>query len=71
MIEQTEQLLQLDRNSTVPDVSEYIAIVSMSDNLKRSEMECAMTTRKLLEEERVAREKLEAERLAAERAAAE
>ena len=45
LIEQTEQLLQLDRNSTVPDVSEYIAIVSMSDNLKRSEMECAMTTR--------------------------
>ena len=71
LIEQTEQLLQLDRNSTVPDVSEYIAIVSMSDNLKRSEVECAMTTRKLLDEERVAREKLEAERLAAERAAAE
>ncbi|HYC51896.1 MAG TPA: hypothetical protein VEB19_12360 [Gemmatimonadaceae bacterium] len=71
LIEQTEQILQLDRNSTVPDMSEYIAIVAMSDNLKRSEMECAETTRKLLDEERVARDKLEAERVAAEQAAAE
>ena len=71
LIEQTEQLMQLDRNSAVPDMSEYIAIVAMSDNLKRSEMECAETTRKLLDEERQAREKLEAERTAAERAAAE
>jgi chemotaxis protein histidine kinase CheA len=71
LIDQTEEMLQLSRNSDVPDVSEYIAVVAMSDHLKRAETECAMTTKKLLEEERVAREKIEGERLATEQTAAE
>ena len=71
LIEQTEALLDPAADSKKPDVAEYIATVAMSEALKRAETECAMTTRKLLEEERIAREKIEAERQATERAAAE
>lgn len=71
LIDQTEEILALAPHDTAPDMSEYIAVVAMSDNLKRAETECAITTAKLLEEERVAREKIETERQATERAAAE
>lgn len=71
LIEQTEQLLHPDAHGRTPDVSEYIATVAMAEALKRGETECAETTRKLLEEERIAREKIEAERAATEHAAAE
>ena len=71
LIEQTDALLNPDANAKRPDVAEYIATVAMADSLKRAETECAETTRKLLEEERLAREKIEAERQATERAAAE
>jgi hypothetical protein len=71
LIEQTDALLNPDAEGKAPDIAEYIATVAMSEALKRGEMECAVTTRKLLEEERVARDKIEAERQATERAAAE
>lgn len=71
LIQQTDQLLHPDPHERTPDVSEYIATVAMAEALKRGETECAETTRKLLEEERIAREKIEAERAATERAAAE
>lgn len=71
LIAQTEQLLHPDANERTPDVSEYVATVAMAEALKRGEIECAETTRKLLAEERLAREKIEAERQATERAAAE
>jgi Protein tyrosine and serine/threonine kinase len=71
LIGQTEELLGLTRSSAVPDVTEYIAVIAMADALKKGETECAETTRKLLEEERVAREMIEGQRQATERAAAE
>jgi len=73
LIEQTEALLQLTggNDSRTPDVNGYIGVIAMADTLKRSETECAESTRKLLNEERVAREQIEAERQATERAAAE
>lgn len=71
LIDQTDALLNPDAEGKRPDVAEYIATVAMSEALKRAETECAVTTRKLLEEERVAREKIEGERQATERAAAE
>ncbi|MGH7637902.1 MAG: protein kinase, partial [Gemmatimonadaceae bacterium] len=71
LIQQTDQLLHPDSNESTPDVSEYIATVAMAEALKRGETECAETTRKLLEEERIAREKIEGERAATEHAAAE
>jgi hypothetical protein len=71
LIEQTDALLHPGTDAKVPDVAEYIATVAMAESLKRAETECAETTRKLLEEERLAREKIEAERQATERAAAE
>ena len=71
LIEQTDALLNPNAEGKVPDVAEYIATVAMSESLKRAETECAETTRKLLEEERLAREKIEAERQATEHAAAE
>lgn len=72
VIEQTEELLALSRLSpTVPDVRGYIAVIAMADPLKRGETEFADTTRKLLEEERVAREEIEARRQSCERTAAE
>jgi hypothetical protein len=71
LIEHTEALLNPNTDGKAPDVAEYIATVAMSDSLKRAETECAETTRKLLEEERLAREKIEAERQATEHAAAE
>lgn len=71
LIQQTDVLLHPDANEKTPDVSEYIATVAMAEALKRGETECAETTRKLLEEERIAREKIEGERAATERAAAE
>ena len=71
LIQQTDQLLHPDSSERTPDVSEYIATVAMAEALKRGETECAETTRKLLEEERIAREKIEGERTATEHAAAE
>lgn len=71
LIDQTDEILALAPHDKIPDMSEYIAVVAMSDNLKRAETECAITTAKLLEEERVAREKIDAERKATEAAAAE
>lgn len=71
LIDQTDEILALAPHHKAPDMSEYIAVVAMADNLKRAETECAITTAKLLEEERLAREKIEAERQATERAAAE
>ena len=71
LVHQTEALLDPNADGKKPDVAEYIATVAMSESLKRAETECAETTRKLLEEERLAREKIEAERQATERAAAE
>jgi len=72
VIEQTEELLALSRlSSKVPDVRGYIAVIAMAEPLRRAETECADTTRKLLEEERVAREEIEARRQSCERAAAE
>ena len=71
LIEQTDALLNPAAEGKAPDIAEYIATVAMSVSLKRAETECAETTRKLLEEERLAREKIEGERQATERAAAE
>lgn len=71
LIEQTDALLNPAADGRAPDVAEYIATVAMSESLKRAETECAETTRKLLEEERLAREKIESERQATEHAAAE
>lgn len=72
VVEQTDALLALSHTSQkVPDVRGYIALIAMAEPLKRSETECADTTRRLLEEERVAREEIEARRQACERTAAE
>ena len=71
LIQQTDALLNPGADGKAPDVAEYIATVAMSESLKRAETECAVTTKKLLEEERLAREKIEAERQATEHAAAE
>ena len=71
LVDQTDAILALAPHDKAPDMSEYIAVVAMSDDLKRAETECKVTTAKLLEEERLAREKIDAERQATERAAAE
>ena len=72
VIEQTDALLALTRTSTeIPDVKGYIAVIAMAEPLKRSETESADTTRRLLEEERIAHEEIEARRQSCERSAAE
>ncbi|MEX2178303.1 MAG: protein kinase [Gemmatimonadaceae bacterium] len=66
VLEQTDALLNPAAGSAPLDVTEYIAAIAMSEELKRGEVELARVMAEVSEEQRTTREQLGAERQAHE-----